>query len=154
MWIFGPLACSMISPVTVTLARAAASLVTVSPSTRSRTGRATVSPAAPARRLIVNVSPTATLCWLPPAFTTAYTTDSSFASSCPRAHDRSDRRVLDGLRTPDPAAPGGARAVAVQPDQRTRAAHGRSTQAGRPPPGVPRSLRRAHGGGAFQETGG
>jgi len=27
--------------------------------------------------------------------------------------------VLDGLRSPDPAAPWGARAVAVQPDQRT-----------------------------------
>ena len=30
--------------------------------------------------------------------------------------------MLDGLRTPGPAAPEGARAVAVQPDQRTRAA--------------------------------
>ena len=39
--------------------------------------------------------------------------------------------MLDGLRTPDPAAPEGARAVAVQPDQRTRAARGRSTRAGR-----------------------
>src|SRR3954452_5497255 len=88
----------------VAFARASASLVTVSPSTRSRTGRATVSPASPARRFTVNVSPTATLCWLPPAFTTAYTTDSSFASSCPAslsgAHDRSRRRVLDRLRTP------------------------------------------------------
>src|SRR3954471_22366016 len=104
MWIFGPLPCATISAVTVAFARAAASLVTVSPSTRSRTGRATVSPASPARRFTVNVSPTATLCWLPPAFTTAYTTDSSFASSCPAslsgAHDRSRRRVLDGLRTP------------------------------------------------------
>src|SRR4051794_8175115 len=154
MWIFGPLPCSTISPVTVTLANAAASLVTVSPSTSRMAGRATVSPAAPARRLIVNVSPTATLCWLPPAFTTAYTTDSSFASSCPRAHDRSDRRVLDGLRTPDPAAPGGARAVAVQPDQRTRAAHGRSTQAGGPPPGAPRVCEGHSGRGGFQETGG
>src|SRR4051794_33101617 len=104
MWIFGPLPWPTISAVTVAFARAAASLVTVSPSTRSRTGRATVSPASPARRFTVNVSPTATLCWLPPAFTTAYTTDSSFASSCPAslsgAHDRSRRRVLDGLRTP------------------------------------------------------
>src|SRR4051812_33041023 len=104
MWIFGPLPWPTISAVTVAFARAAASLVTVSPSTRSRTGRATVSPASPTRRFTVNVSPTATLCWLPPAFTTAYTTDSSFASSCPAslsgAHDRSRRRVLDGLRTP------------------------------------------------------
>src|SRR3954466_13819059 len=123
MRIFGPLPCSTISPVTVTLARAAASLVTVSPSTSRIAGRATVSPAAPCRRLIVNVSPTATLCWLPPAFTTAYTTDSSLlfvSSSVFRRADRSDRRVLDGLRSPHPAAPEGARAVAVQPDQRTR----------------------------------
>src|SRR3954470_16324368 len=122
MWIFGPLPCSTISPVTVTLARAAASLVTVSPSTSRIAGRATVSPAAPARRLIVNVSPTATLCWLPPAFTTAYTTDSSYRSYCPSScsgADRSDRRVLDGLRSPHPAAPEGARAVAVHPDRRT-----------------------------------
>ena len=56
----------------------------------------------------MNVSPTATLCWLPPAFTTAYTTDSSFAffvQLSSGAHDRSGRRVLDGLRSPDPAAP-------------------------------------------------
>src|SRR3954453_16990650 len=101
MWIFGPLPCSMISPVTVTFASAAASLVTVSPSTSRMAGRATLSPAAPWRRLIVNVSPTATLCWLPPAFTTAYTTDSSLlfvSSSVFRRADRSDGRVLDGLR--------------------------------------------------------
>src|SRR4051794_24481234 len=111
MWIFGPLPCSTISPVTVTLASDAASLVTVSPSTSRMAGRATVSPAAPCRRLIVNVSPTATLCWLPPAFTTAYTTDSSIASLCP-AHDGSGRGVLDGLRTPSrrpPKAPAGGR---------------------------------------------
>src|SRR5215213_4111630 len=123
MRIFGPLPWPTISPVTVTFASAAASLVTVSPSTSRMAGRATESPSAPARRLIVNVSPTATLCWLPPAFTTAYTTDSSLlfvSGSVFRRADRSDRRVLDGLRSPDPAAPEGARAVAVQPDQRTR----------------------------------
>src|SRR3954449_880672 len=105
MWIFGPLPCPTISPVTVTLARAAASLVTVSPSTRSRAGRATVSPASPARRLTVNRSPTATLCWLPPAFTTAYTTHSSFASlvvqlSCPARTTALQTPVLDGSRSP------------------------------------------------------
>src|SRR5215213_11805651 len=104
MRIFGPLPWPTISPVTVTFASAAASLVTVSPSTSRIAGRATVSPAAPASRLILNVSPTATLCWLPPAFTTAYTTDSSIASFMSSfssgAHDRSERRVLDGLRTP------------------------------------------------------
>src|SRR3954467_12398696 len=40
-------------------------------------GRVTVSPASPLRRLTVNVSPTPTLCCVPPALTTAYTTDSS-----------------------------------------------------------------------------
>src|SRR4051812_8646068 len=105
MWIFGPLPCPTISQVTVTLARAAASLVTVSPSTRSSAGRATVSPASPARRLTVNRSPTATLCWLPPAFTTAYTTHSSFASlvvqlSCPARTTASQTPVLDGSRSP------------------------------------------------------
>src|SRR5829696_7305713 len=147
MWIFGPLPCSRISPVTVTLARAAASLVTASPSTSRMAGRATVSPAAPCRRLIVNVSPTATLCWLPPAFTTAYTTDSSLlfvSSSVFRRADRSDRRVLDGLRSPDPAAPEGARAVAVQPDQRTRARLPGSTR----PPSRDGRPRRTTGGPA------
>src|SRR6476469_4467062 len=122
MWIFGPLACSRISPVTVTLARAAASLVTVSPPTSRIAGRATESPAAPARRLIVNVSPTATLCWLPPAFTTAYTTDSSYRSYRPSSvfRRRPERSPGAGrAAVADPAAPQGARAVAVQPDQRT-----------------------------------
>src|SRR4051812_37053652 len=77
MWIFGPLPCSTISPVTVTPASACASVVTVSPSTSRMAGRVTVSPASPLRRLMVNVSPTPTLCCVPPALTTAYTTDSS-----------------------------------------------------------------------------
>src|SRR4051794_3754819 len=110
MRIFGPLPWPTISPVTVTPARACASLVTVSPSTRSRAGRLTVSPASPARRLTVNRSPTATLCWLPPAFTTAYTTDSSFnVARCPARTRRSGRRVLDGVAPARAAAPGGAR---------------------------------------------
>src|SRR3954465_2268046 len=130
MWIFGPLPCSTISPVTVTFARAAASLVTVSQSTSRMAGRGTLSPAPPCRRLIVNVSPTATLCWLPPAFTTAYTTEllvRFFLSSCARPE-----RSPGAGRAADagPAAPEGARSVAVQPDQRTRAAQGRSTRAG------------------------
>src|SRR4051812_14229152 len=77
MWIFGPLPCSTISPVTVTPASACASVVTESPSTSSTAGSVTVSPACPVRRLTVNVSPTPTLCCVPPALTTAYTTDSS-----------------------------------------------------------------------------
>src|SRR3954464_7780857 len=114
MWIFGPLPCSTISPVTVTLASAAASLVTVSPSTSRIAGRATVSPAAPWRRLIVNVSPTATLCWLPPAFTTAYTTDSSllFVSSCCVPARRPER------------SPGAGRAAFAGPGGTLRRPHG------------------------------
>src|SRR5215218_1422171 len=107
MWIFGPLPCSMISPVTVTFASAAASLVTVSPSTSRMAGRATLSPAAPARRLIVNVSPTATLCWLPPAFTTAYTTDSSIASLCPALCPARTTGAGAGCWTAADAEPGG-----------------------------------------------
>src|SRR3954466_842959 len=131
MWIFGPLPCPTISPVTVTLARAAASLVTVSPSTRSSAGRATVSPASPARRLTVNRSPTATLCWLPPAFTTAYTTHSSFASlvvqlSCPARATASQTPVLDG-RARLRGGAGWCAAGAVQPDQRTRGGRPGST---------------------------
>src|SRR4051794_17996108 len=83
MWIFGPLPCSTISPVTVTPARACASVVTVSPSISSRAGRVIVSPASPVRRLTVKVSPTPTLCCVPPALTTAYTTDSSIQYLCP-----------------------------------------------------------------------
>src|SRR3954466_1555771 len=102
MRIFGPLPWPTISPVTVTLARAEASLVTVSPSTRRMAGSVTVSPASPASRLTVNRSPTATLCWLPPAFTTAYTTDSSFvllvSSLFPGGRPGRDRG-LGGLRT-------------------------------------------------------
>src|SRR3954471_7556969 len=102
MRIFGRLPWPTISPVTVTLARAAASLVTVSPSTSRIAGRVTVSPASPVRRFTVNRSPTATLCWLPPAFTTAYTTDSSFLATLfdSRAHDRFGHRVLRRARTP------------------------------------------------------
>src|SRR4051812_9784272 len=163
MWIFGPLPWPTISAVTVAFARAAASLVTVSPSTRSRTGRATVSPASPARRFTVNVSPTATLCWLPPAFTTAYTTDSSFASSCPAslsgAHDRSRRRVLDGLRTPlrrhrEVPARWRCNPISVPelfPLGRHGLGHsgrGRSGRRSRRPAGGPATARpRGHGGG-------
>src|SRR4051794_32633490 len=120
MRIFGPLPWPTISPVTVTLAKACASLVTVSPSTRSRAGRVTVSPASPASRFTVRVSPTATLCWLPPAFTTAYTTNSSIASLCPARTTASQRRVLDGCSRL-PGSAGQRPPVAVQPDQRTRA---------------------------------
>src|SRR5919107_2055168 len=120
MRIFGPLPWPTISPVTVTPARACASLVTVSPSTRSSAGRVTVSPASPTRRLTVNRSPTATLCCRPPALTTAYTTELL-------------DRLCRVLRAPGRRAPGAGRvarlpggtvwcpAGAVQPDQRTRA---------------------------------
>src|ERR1700712_388844 len=126
--IFGPLPCSTISPVIVTPASDAASLVTVSPSTRRMAGRVTVSPASPARRLTVNRSPTATLCWLPPAFTTAYTTDSSFvflvssvlvlARRCPARATATGGPGAGRLRTL-PRRHARCAAGDVQPDQRT-----------------------------------
>src|SRR3954447_893099 len=134
MRIFGPLPWPTISPVTVTLARAAASLVTVSPSTSRIAGRGTVSPASPVRRFTVNRSPTATLCWLPPAFTTAYTTDSSFLATlfCPAHTLRVVHRGWAGSARP--TGTGG-----MQPDQRTRSGGGRSGRAaGRPAPARPR----------------
>src|SRR4051812_37288933 len=148
MRIFGPLPWPTISPVTVTLARAAASLVTVSPSTSRIAGRVTVSPASPVRRFTVNRSPTATLCWLPPAFTTAYTTDSSFLATliCPAHTLRVVHRGWAGSARP--TGTGG-----MQPDQRTRSGRGRSGRAaGRPAPAGPRhrvhlGLRLGLGGG-------
>src|SRR3954447_19330267 len=133
MRIFGPLPWPTISPVTVTLARSAAALVTVSPSTSRIAGRVTVSPASPARRLTVNRSPTATLCWLPPAFTTAYTTDSSFASFVVQLRVPRTIRFGAGCWTDRTRLRGGTRrcaAGAVQPDQRTRGAPTGSTGSG------------------------
>src|SRR5690242_4691022 len=121
MRIFGPLPWPTISPVTVTLARAAASLVTVSPSTSRIAGRVTVSPASPVRRFTVNRSPTATLCWLPPAFTTAYTTDSSFLATLSSPARTPGAFTGAGRASARPTGTGG-----MQPDQRTRSAGGRS----------------------------
>src|SRR5918995_128979 len=104
MRIFGPLPWPTISPVTVTPASVSASLVTVSPSTRSRAGRVTESPASPTRRLTVNRSPTGTLCCRPPAFTTAYTTELL-------------DRLCRVLRAPGHRAPGAGR-VARLPGHR------------------------------------
>src|SRR3954449_9789466 len=120
MRIFGPLPWPTISPVTVTLARAAASLVTVSPSTSRIAGRVTVSPASPVRRFTVNRSPTATLCWLPPAFTTAYTTDSSQLAtlSCPVRTPRVVHRSRTG-----PARPPGGHARCARRWHATRPAY-------------------------------
>src|SRR5690242_12331832 len=133
MRIFGPLPWPTISPVTVTLARAAASLVTVSPSTSRIAGRVTVSPASPVRRFTVNRSPTATLCWLPPAFTTAYTTDSSFLATLVRPA-RTPWDVHRGWAgSARPTVAGG-----VQPDQRTRSGRGPCRAAGPPAPARPR----------------
>src|SRR5215218_8200596 len=154
MWIFGPLPCSTISPVTVTLARAAASLVTVTPSTRRMAGRATVSPAAPARRLIVNVSPTATLCWLPPAFTTAYTTDSSLLSClalCSGAQTGAIAGCWTGcarLARRHPEAPARWRCNPTSvPERRAAGRHGLVRRSSRPtPPGVPEHAMGPGGG--------
>src|SRR3954454_4734209 len=149
MRIFGPLPWPTISPVTVTEASAAASLVTVSPSTSRIAGRVTVSPASPVRRFTVNRSPTATLCWLPPAFTTAYTTDSSFLAT-----------LVNPARTPwvvHRGWAGSARptvAGGVQPDQRTRSGRRPGRAAGPPAPARPRDrghlrLVDVHRRGAF-----
>src|SRR4051794_41179611 len=73
MMILGPLPWSTTSAVTLAFASAAASEVTASPSTRSSAGSVTVSPGPLDRRSTVMVSPTATLCWWPPARTIAYT---------------------------------------------------------------------------------
>src|SRR3954452_2302474 len=132
MWIFGPLPCSTISPVTVTPASACASVVTVSPSTSSRAGSVIVSPASPARRLTVNVSPTPTLCCVPPALTTAYTTDSSIEYLCPARTTGTGPGAGRAARASQ-AAPAGALPVAQQPDQRTRAPGCRSNAARRGP---------------------
>src|SRR4051794_17677757 len=137
MRIFGPLLWPTISPVTVTEARAAASLVTVSPSTSRIAGRVTVSPASPVRRFTVNRSPTATLCWLPPAFTTAYTTDSSFLATLVRPA-RTPWDVHRGWAgSARPTVAGG-----VQPDQRTRSGRGPCRAAG--PPASARPRDRGH----------
>src|SRR4051794_27305653 len=74
MSILGPFSSRTTSAVTVTLASASASVVTFSPSTRSRAGSSTVEPACAARRSTTTTSPTATFSWRPPAFTIAYTT--------------------------------------------------------------------------------
>src|SRR3712207_5004769 len=130
MRIFGPLPWPTISPVTVTPASVSASLVTVSPSTRSRAGRVTVSPASPTRRLTVNRSPTATLCCRPPAFTTAYTTELL-------------DRLCHVLRAPGRRAPGAGRAARLPGGTVRRAAPGRCN-----PTSVPerRGARRTGGG--------
>src|SRR3954469_19567707 len=158
MWIFGPLPCSTISPVTVTPASACASVVTVSPSTSSRAGRVIVSPASPARRLTVNVSPTPTLCCVPPALTTAYTTDSSIEYLCPARTTGTGPGAGRAARASQ-AAPAGALPVAQQPDQRTRAPGCRSNatrrgprQAGGPAGRVAARRRRGRATGVASAT--
>src|SRR3954453_18996216 len=73
MSILGPLAAATTSTVTLALARAAASVVTVSPSTRSSTGSCSVVPRSLASRSTWTRSSTATFSWRPPARTIAYT---------------------------------------------------------------------------------
>src|SRR4051794_39864991 len=147
MWIFGPLPCSTISPVTVTPASACASVVTVSPSTSSRAGRVTVSPASPVRRFTVNVSPTPTLCCVPPALTTAYTTDSSIEYLCPARTTGTGPSAGRAARASQ-AAPAGAPPLVQQPDQRTRASAGGRTRSWWPLLGPRRGMVRQAGGPA------
>src|SRR5215470_3722173 len=75
MLIFGPLVRPRTSADTATLASAAASDVTVSPSTTRTAGSDTVSPTLSVRLSISMTSPTATFCWVPPLRTIAYTVD-------------------------------------------------------------------------------
>src|SRR3954468_604067 len=75
MLIFGPLVRPRTSADTATVASAAASDVTVSPSTTRTAGKDTVSPTLSVRLSISMTSPTATFCWVPPLRTIAYTVD-------------------------------------------------------------------------------
>src|SRR6476660_4126349 len=72
MRILGPLVCATTSAVTLTLASASASCVTVSPSTRRIGDRATSAPAAASSFSTSITSPSATLYCLPPVLTIAY----------------------------------------------------------------------------------
>src|SRR4051794_25417258 len=74
MSIFGPFSSRTTSAVTRIFPSAVASVVTLSPSTRSSAGSSTVAPAPADRRSTTTTSPTATFSWRPPAFTIAYTT--------------------------------------------------------------------------------
>src|SRR5687768_8712447 len=74
MRILGPLVWATTSALTLTPARALASLVTSEPSTRSSAGRLRAAPAAPSTFSTSRTSPTATLYCLPPVLTMAYTT--------------------------------------------------------------------------------
>ena len=68
--VFGPRVWSRTSATTLTLASAFASLVTFSPSTRSRAG-SSILPEVAAMRFMVTIVPTSTFSWRPPARTTA-----------------------------------------------------------------------------------
>src|SRR5699024_8085901 len=96
LWIviLGPLVCSITSPVTETLARASASVVTELPSTNSTAGSATDSPAPWLTRSISMTSPTATFSCVPPLRTIAYTTLGSLLDSHCRC-ERLGARFLD-----------------------------------------------------------
>src|SRR5688500_428415 len=103
--IFGPLVSSSTSAVTVTAPSAAASEVTLSPSTRSSGCRLTLAPTASEVRSISRTSPTATLCWRPPLRTIAYTPDPlSVMSEVPQctAADRIGRVAPLGFCGLDP----------------------------------------------------
>src|SRR6476646_11112649 len=72
MRILGPLVCSSTSPVTATLARSLASVVTFAPSTTRATGRSTVAPGSTSSFSTFTTAPSATLYCLPPVLTIAY----------------------------------------------------------------------------------
>src|SRR5689334_11810387 len=72
MRIFGPLVCSTSLPVTENFSRAAASAVTLVPSTTSSAWREISVPGSPSSFSTSTMSPTATLYCLPPVLTIAY----------------------------------------------------------------------------------
>src|SRR6476469_4979900 len=82
MRILGPLVCATTSAVTLTLASASASCVTVSPSTRRIGDRATSAPAAASSFSTSITSPSATLYCLPPVLTMAYIGEPLLPTGC------------------------------------------------------------------------
>src|SRR6476469_10175501 len=117
MRILGPLVCATTSAVTLTLASASASCVTVSPSTRRIGDRATSAPAAASSFSTSITSPSATLYCLPPVLTMAYIGESLLPTVLQRKDSpptgRPSSRLRDGryLRQnaypPDDAVPVG-----------------------------------------------
>src|SRR5262245_31979961 len=114
MRILGPLVCSSTSPVTATLASAAASLVTLAPSTTRATGSVTFEPGSESSFSTLTTSPTATLYCLPPVLTIAYVAIVAPASFSLRA--RSHLRCAWWVLGAGPYVPLAGRTLVARPD--------------------------------------